>query len=372
MARTANARRGTTRDDIGERVLEQLRRCPNGLSKAELIARVGNPSPPTMQRVLDDLRDGDAPIVFDRRTNKWVLRDPRFRNPLDHPEPEDLLAVLMAQAMLGPVADDELELRIGRLVEQLDEKLRTRAYDHEHVATRGVAGTVTLGTKVDAQVLFAMFRTLRSGVVRILYYSPWKHERSRYTIEPWQVRMHDGALYVRAFCRESNQPRTFRAAHIEHVSVLHAAIPSAPAPAWDRVWGNGDPAYGIDHNRPGTAVLRIRGAVARWLFHVKWSPAQHDRWLIDDELLERTVQYTSCREMARRVLGIIDAIESIEPAELQGEVATYVRAWTNKKPDERAVSAPVIPEPDPVPELPMGFASIPPTQNSPSNVDDPK
>ncbi len=137
-------------------------------------------------------------------------------------------------------------------------------------------------------------------------------------------------------------------------------------------WGNGDPAYGIDHDRPGTAVLKISGAVARWLFHVRWSPAQHDRWLIDDELLERTVPYTSCREMGRRVLGIIDAVESIEPAELQGEVIAYVRAWTSKQLDERAVSAPAIPALDPVPELPMSFASVPATQQSPSNADDPK
>ncbi len=169
MASTANARRGPTRHDLREGVLEQLRCCPEGLSKAELVARIGDTSAPTMQRVLDDLRDGDAPIRFERHTNKWVLLDRSFRNPLDRPEPEDLLAVLMAQAMLDVVADDELRARIRRLVEQLDEKLRVRARDHKHLATRGiVTGTVTLGTKVDAQVLFAAFRTLRSGVVRIL------------------------------------------------------------------------------------------------------------------------------------------------------------------------------------------------------------
>ena len=37
--------------------------------------------------------------------------------------------------------------------------------------------------------------------------------------------------------------------------------------------------------------------------------------------------YHSCRELARRLLSIVDGLESIEPAELREEVVSDARAF---------------------------------------------
>ena len=98
-------------------------------------------------------------------------------------------------------------------------------------------------------------------------------------------------------------------------------------PTGKALWGNEDPAYGIDHDRPDVAVLRIRGPVARWVHSMQFHPSQQDTWIVDGELLERRVAYGSCREFARRVLSIIDAVESIEPAALREQVLANLRAF---------------------------------------------
>jgi predicted DNA-binding transcriptional regulator YafY len=41
-------------------------------------------------------------------------------------------------------------------------------------------------------------------------------------------------------------------------------------------------------------------------------------------LLERTVAYRSCREMARRLASLLDGVESIAPAQLRDEVVRIV------------------------------------------------
>ena len=67
-------------------------------------------------------------------------------------------------------------------------------------------------------------------------------------------------------------------------------------------------------------MIRFRGGLARWIARIVWHPLQKDLWLEPDELLERTIPYRSCRELARRLASVIDVIESIEPRELCEEV----------------------------------------------------
>ena len=91
-----------------------------------------------------------------------------------------------------------------------------------------------------------------------------------------------------------------------------------------------DPGFGIDSDRPGVATLRVRGGVARWIANLVWDPGQEDRWIEPAELLERKVPYHSCREFARRLLQIVDGLESIEPAELREEVVSDARAFLER------------------------------------------
>lgn len=139
-------------------------------------------------------------------------------------------------------------------------------------------------------------------------------------IEPWELRVHDGAVYLRAWARGPAEARTFRLAHIEAVEDAEGSRRPPPSD----VWGDESPAFGIDRDRPGTAVIRLRGPVARWVAHVVWHPGEQDVWLEPDELLERTVAYRSCRELARRLASVLDGIESIEPQQLREEVVGLV------------------------------------------------
>ena len=67
--------------------------------------------------------------------------------------------------------------------------------------------------------------------------------------------------------------------------------------------------------------------MARWIGNMVWDAGQEDRWIEPGELLERKVPYHSCRELARRLLSIVDGLESIEPAELREEVVSDARAF---------------------------------------------
>lgn len=297
-----------------------------GMTKRELVAAIGNTSLPTVQRAFDELRDRWG-ATLTNSAGRWRLKE-RMPLPLLAPEANDVLAVMVAAASIDPLLDDQLRARLVALIEQLDDR-RREVNAGGRVPTRAIRASLTLGTRIGEDVMRVLLEAARRGVVRIRYHSPWSNAIVDHVVEPWELQIHDGTVYLRAWCRRSSGPRTFRLAQVREVERL-AEEPEHEPPPSEHAWAAGNPAYGIDEDRPATAVVLVGGAVARWLFPVMWSPAQRDRWIEPDELLERVVPYRSCREMARRVLSILDAVISIEPPALREEVELAVAVWRKR------------------------------------------
>jgi predicted DNA-binding transcriptional regulator YafY len=255
------SRRRLPRTEILVLVKQQLERAgERGLTKQELVAAIGASSPQTIQRALDELREThDGRIRCVGKIHRWRLEAP-LAMPLDAPDRDDLLAVLIAQAILEPLLDAALRERIAKLVEELDERVRKRETPSELPARKAMTSTLTLGTRSDPEILRRLHAACRRKVVRIRYASPWRpavEAAAWQEIEPWALRVHDGAVYLRAWARGPAEARTFRLAHIEAVEDIKGSRRSPPAD----VWGEESPAFGIDRDRPGVAVIRLRGPV---------------------------------------------------------------------------------------------------------------
>jgi predicted DNA-binding transcriptional regulator YafY len=310
------------------RVLLRHLREHGGATKEDL-ARVADVSHPSIQRALTWLRDHcDSPVEFDRAAGRWVLRDPHFTLPLTDPDPQDLSAVLFAEALLAPLADEEITARLRRLAEQMDAEMRDRGRTPSEGTRPGtLVATLTTGSRTDPSILSVLFGAVGKQVVQIRYASPWSSAGGSrlHDVEPWQLRLHDGNMYLRAYSRTHKEVRSFRVAQIEGAEVIEGLLPRESVPTPDKIWGDHDPAFGIDEDRPGVAVLRIRAPVARWVHHNVWDAGQQDVWIEEGELLERRVAYRSCRELARRLLSLGDALESIAPDELREVVLAHAR-----------------------------------------------
>ncbi len=72
-------------------------------------------------------------------------------------------------------------------------------------------------------------------------------------------------------------------------------------------------------------MIHLRGPVARWQATKTWHPEQHDRWLVPNELLERTIPFHSRRELARFLGTYFDAIVAIAPPELADAFIAHCR-----------------------------------------------
>ncbi|MCY1011302.1 WYL domain-containing protein [Nannocystis pusilla] len=330
MTREAKPDSSRTVQETARFILRYLRENGDGATKETLSTKAGVAGV-TVQRALKYMREEwDAPLEFVHASKVWKLLDDKFTLPLTDPDPEDLAAVVFASALLQPVADAELNARVKRLVEQMDAAVEETQKNAAKVRPKSVTATMTTGTRVDSRLVSKLLQAVGSGVVRIEYDSPWSGTRKTHDVEPWQLRLHDGVMYMRAFSRTTGDARSFRVAQIVHARVLPGQTPREAVPTKSNLWGGSEPGYGIDSDRPGVATLRVRGGVARWIANLVWDPGQEDKWIEPGELLERKVPYHSCREFARRLFTIVDGLESIEPTELREEVVSDARAFLDR------------------------------------------
>jgi predicted DNA-binding transcriptional regulator YafY len=209
------------------------RAADKGMTKAELVAAIGanRTSPQTVQRALVELRERyDGEIRYSGRDQRWRLAAP-IAMPLDAPDRVDLAIVLFALAILEPLFGPALAARIRALVEQVDERVRRYTKPGALPTHKAMTSIFTLGSPVDPEILQRLHNACRKKTVRIHYASPWKPARTRkqwLEVEPWALRLQDGAIYLRAWARGRGAPRTFRGADIEAIEEIADRKGGAP------------------------------------------------------------------------------------------------------------------------------------------------
>lgn len=315
--------------DIAAAVLRIVRQ-QSPISFQELVRKVNlqcEASEPTVRKACTWLRrEHDAPLRYDARARAWILDRADYSLPLLDPTADDIVAVAFAGALLSPLGDRALDRRIQSLLMELDERAAAMGSGGK-LRNHAVTATSSAITPVDPRVLSTLARAVGRDVVRFTYTSPWRDEPTlkSHVVEPWQLRVHDGNLYLRGWLRLREVASTFRVSQIHTIRVTGDA-PQRSRPPAHEIWGERGPGHGVDVDEPDTAVVRIRGAVARLVAATRWHEDQRDTWLKRNELLERRFRYESRRETARRLLGLGDALEHVEPAALREALAEHVRA----------------------------------------------
>ncbi|MDC3953570.1 helix-turn-helix transcriptional regulator [Polyangium jinanense] len=308
----AAARSGGSRvEDVAKKVLRLLQREES--VPIQQMQRGAGASEKTIKRAIEWLRDRGAEVPYVAALRGYQLVDRTFSLPLTDPSNEDLQAILTAAGLLQEVGQGECATRAWALFRGLAE----RVGDGKKTPIRGDALRVTQRSAMlrEPRWVLELLRAVRREVVSIEYRSPWANELKLHRIEPWQVWLHDGVFYVRGYSQLRKAPRTFRLANVTKLTRLSSEKPTAAVPA--DPWSEGDPRYGIDEDRPGVAIVRFRGPVARWISEIRWHPEQKDAWVAPDEVLERCVPYRSVREFARHLLGVIDGLDAVEPPALR-------------------------------------------------------
>lgn len=298
---------------------------PRGLTKQQLLTLLGptRTSLRSIQRAFADLRTHhDADLVCFGKLHRWRLDSP-LPLPLLAPDTADLVAFVYLLALAEPVVSAESHARLKLVVEELDARARrhTPAADLPHAGV--ITSSYTNASRVDLRLVGHLLLACRRATVRIHYESPWQDAPgvTVHDVEPWAIHVHDATHYLRAWSLARKRPRTFNCAFIRGLERLDGAPVRRPVPA--RPWAEDRAKFGVDSDRPGIAVVRFDGRVARLVSSMHWHPEQRDTWIDARGQLERTLPYHSCREFTRHLAPYFDAIVSIQPRDLRDEVMAH-------------------------------------------------
>lgn len=146
-----------------------------------------------------------------------------FRRPLRLTPPQALALLAAATGLLGLTGDSALQRGLVKLARTLGvnpaEALEIRL---------GEATTEALLTLQEG------CRSHRPAAVR--YYSYDRDAVTERVIEPYRTFAHEGAWYVRSFCRLSGQERTFRIDRVIAAELLEESFEVPPGPITATVW----------------------------------------------------------------------------------------------------------------------------------------
>ena len=202
-----------------------------GASLAEITERFDYPA----DGLLDDLQQvvfmvGVPPYTPDALievevADGWVQINfaDYFRRPLRLTPPQAVALLVAATGLLGLTGDSALERGLAKLSRTVG-------------VNPAEAMQIRLGDASSEALL-----TLREGCrshrpVAIRYYSYDRDAITERVIEPYRTFAHEGAWYVRSFCRLSCQERTFRIDRVTAAELLDEFFDPPPGPIPATVW----------------------------------------------------------------------------------------------------------------------------------------
>lgn len=146
-----------------------------------------------------------------------------FRRPLRLTPPQALALLAAATGLLGLTGDSALQRGLVKLARTL-----------------GVNPAEALEIRLGAATTEAVL-TLQEGCrshrpAAIRHYSYDRDAVTERVIEPYRTFAHEGAWYVRSFCRLSGQERTFRIDRVIAAELLEESFEVPPGPITATVW----------------------------------------------------------------------------------------------------------------------------------------
>ena len=156
------------------------------------------------------------------------------------------------------------------------------------------------------------------------YYAIGRDQELQRTVDPYGLQLVAGEWYLIGWCHLRNAQRTFRLSRIRS-RVTHATRAPhdfAPPQGFDLAAFRDRPAWQLAEPR-GTARIRVSQGMAWWV-QAHWA---HCGTIVahEDGGIVYETPYADDRPLLGWLLGLADAAELLEPAELREQLATRLR-----------------------------------------------
>ncbi len=275
----------------------------------------------TVERDIERLRDFfGAPIRYDR-SNKGYYYTECFSLPAVRLREGEAIALFLGQKLLVQCKGTPLE----EFVERAMLKIRTLLPQEVDVSLERALDAVSFhvdplrGEEVEMAQTYQVLAEAMEGrrIVDMKYYSAGRNVTTRRKIEPYHLRLVDGAWYCIGFCQERQEVRTFAMDRILSLAITDEEFEIPETFSIEEYLGD---SWVIERGTPRRISIEFDSSQVPYLREKQWHHSQEINTLSDGGF-RMTVTTGSLGEIMRWVLSFGSHAKVIEPEDLRQQIA---------------------------------------------------
>lgn len=287
---------------------------------ASILAHNFELSRKTAQRDIQFFTDRlNAPLQYNPRRRGYHYTDHTFELPSFWLKREEITALLLAKRLASSIPDRDLKNLLRDFFKKLSPFISTDpTFNWERIDEKISVKNIEYFSVDNALFHDVMEALFKEKPLRIVYYSPHRHEETKRAIIPLHLLHYMGNWHLISWCGLKGELRDFALSRIRSLEPSREPLflpPNLP-PMKDYLRKQ----FGIFSGDGGMSVsLRFSPHVSRWVKEQLWHKKQETKW-DGENRLTLTIPVSDFREIKREVLKFGSEVEVLEPEELRAEV----------------------------------------------------
>ena len=309
-------------------VLREIEARRTGVTIHDLAGLV-RVSTRTIRRDLQALQEAGFAIYDEGDTNetkRWRLDGSPFKTVQEGLTVADVAALYLSRAVVEGVSGWPLAAELGRAFEKLEQALNPRMRAFLSTLPQVITAKPGPRTHVPSEQFVDVTRRLFDAVrdrraVEMRYFSASSNQSKTYLVEPYQLALAQGGVYLVGWVPEYGAFRTFATERIEKLSLCDQTFTrTRTLPA--TLFGS---SLGVFSGEPEPVTIEFEARAALFVRGRTWHPSQtvEER---PDGRLRLTLCVTHDWALRSWVLGFGAAARVIAPAALAAAIAEECRA----------------------------------------------
>lgn len=274
----------------------------------------------TAQRDIEFFRDRlNAPLDYCSSRRGYFYTDSAFELTSFWLDRSEIAALLLAKRLASSIPDRSLKNLLRNFFKKLSPFIsKDPLFDWERIDEKISVKNIeyfNVDNRLFHDVIDALFK---EKPLRIVYYSPHRHEETRRAIIPLHLLHYMGNWHLISWCSLKGELRNFALSRIRSLepSGEPLLLPANLPPMKDYLRKQ----FGIFSGDGGMTVsLRFSHHVSRWVKEQLWHKKQETEWDEEKRLILK-IPVSDLREIKREILKFGSDVEVLEPVELRAEV----------------------------------------------------
>lgn len=280
----------------------------------------------TFHRDRKAMEDLGVPLYYDNSTNSYhIMEDFHFMSPnLSNKEARALLLASKEREEKNFIYNKELKTALSKVMSSLPSSFKNELSNMNQMFKYIATPHINFAEhKEKTEELEKAIEKKRS--VLINYFSLSRGKVKKRVVDPYNLFVHNGALYLVGYCHLREKSLMFR---VDRIKKMKTRKDSFEIPENYSLENYLDSVWGVERGDDMDVVLRFTGRSAYLVREFNWHESQEIKEISDDEIIFYLTT-GSHEELKSWILSYGSDVEVLKPEEFREDVKAEIKEMGN-------------------------------------------